>query len=58
MEGVVLEATFWDADLRAIRLLPYRLDPGSFAPRRVAGPRAAGILDDVWSASTGPFATR
>ena len=33
MEGVVLEATFWGAELKAVRLLPYRMDPGSFAPR-------------------------
>ncbi len=58
MEGVVLEATFWGAELRAVRLKPYRMDPGSFAPRRVAGPAAARILDDVWSSSTGPFAVR
>ncbi len=56
MEGVVLEATFWGAELRAVRLLPYRMDAGSFAPRRVGGAAAARILDDVWSTSTGPFA--
>ncbi len=53
MEGVVLEATFWGAELKALRLLPYRMDAGSFAPRRVAG---ADILADVWSTSTGPYA--
>jgi len=58
MEGVVLEATFWGEELRAVRLLPYRMDDGSFAPRRVAGATAAGILDDVWSTSTGPYAAR
>ncbi len=58
MEGVVLEATFWGAELRAVRLLPYRMDAGSFAPRRVGGAAAARILDDVWSTSTGPFAAR
>ena len=58
MEGVVLEATFWGAELRAVRLLPYRMDPASFAPRRVDGAAAARILDDVWSTSTGPFAAR
>jgi poly-gamma-glutamate synthesis protein (capsule biosynthesis protein) len=57
-EGVVLEATFWGADLRAIRLLPYRMDPGSFAPRPVTGPRAERVLDDVWSAGSGPFSSR
>ncbi len=53
LEGVVLEATFWGAELKAIRLLPYRMDAGSFAPRRVAG---ADVLADVWSTSTGPYA--
>ena len=53
MEGVVLQATFWGPELKAVRLLPYRLDPGSFAPRRVVG---RDVLADVWSASTGPFA--
>jgi len=58
MEGVVLEATFWGAELRAVRLLPYRMDEGSFAPRRVTGATAERILDDVWSTSTGPFAAQ
>jgi poly-gamma-glutamate synthesis protein (capsule biosynthesis protein) len=53
MEGVVLEATFWGSDLKAVRLLPYRMDPGSFAPRRIRG---QDVLADVWSTSTGPFA--
>ena len=53
MEGVVLEATFWGAELKAIRLVPYRMDDGSFAPRRVTG---ADVLADVWSTSTGAFA--
>ena len=58
MEGVALEATFWGERLRAVRLLPYRMDDETFAPRRVAGATAARILDDVWSTSTGPFAAR
>jgi poly-gamma-glutamate synthesis protein (capsule biosynthesis protein) len=53
MEGVVLEATFWGPELKAIRLLPYRMDATEFAPRRIAG---ADVLADVWSTSTGPFA--
>ena len=53
MEGVVLVATFWGPELKAVRLVPYRMDDGSFAPRRVAG---AEVLDDVWSTSTGAFA--
>ncbi|MET0998324.1 MAG: CapA family protein [Marmoricola sp.] len=58
MEGVVLEATFWGAELRAVRLRPYRMDPSVFAPRRLSGAAAARILDQVWSTSTGPYADR
>ena len=58
MEGVALEATFLGAKLRAVRLHPYRMEEGSFAPRRVTGATAQRILDDVWSTSTGPFAVR
>ncbi len=54
-EGVVLESTFWGGELRALRLVPYAMDPVTFAPRFVRGDRAAAILDDVWSTSTGPF---
>ena len=54
MEGVVLRATFWGPELKAVRLLPYRLDPGSFAPQRVGG---QDVLTDVWSASSGPFSS-
>jgi poly-gamma-glutamate synthesis protein (capsule biosynthesis protein) len=56
MEGVVLEATFWGDRLKAVRLLPYRMDEATFAPRRVRGAAAARILEDAWSTSTGPFA--
>jgi poly-gamma-glutamate synthesis protein (capsule biosynthesis protein) len=52
MEGVVLEATFWGRELKAVRLLPYRMDADTFAPHRVAG---ADVLADVWSTSTGAF---
>ncbi|WKN48207.1 CapA family protein [Nocardioides sp. Arc9.136] len=55
-EGVVLEATLWGAELKALRLVPYAMATTDFAPRFVTGDRAAGILDDVWSTSTGPFA--
>ena len=53
LEGVVLEATFWGAELKAIRLLPYRMEAGDFAPRRARG---ADVLADVWSTSTGAYA--
>jgi poly-gamma-glutamate capsule biosynthesis protein CapA/YwtB (metallophosphatase superfamily) len=54
-EGVVLESTWWGDELKAIRLVPYAMEVGPYIPRRVSGQRAADILDDVWSASTGPF---
>ena len=53
MEGVVLEATFWGPELKAVRLLPYRMDDRAFAPRRIKG---ADVLADVWSTSSGPYA--
>ena len=56
MQGVVLEATFWGGRLRAMRMVPYALDPQTFAPTRVGGRVAVEILGDVWSSSTGPFA--
>ena len=55
-EGVLLEATFWEAELKAVRLAPYRMDPVTFAPRLLDGVDAAGVLADVWAASTGPYA--
>ncbi|WP_166134522.1 CapA family protein [Nocardioides ochotonae] len=56
MEGVVLEATFLGDRLAAMRLVPYVMDPGTFAPRPVGGAAGARILGEVWRASTGPFA--
>jgi poly-gamma-glutamate synthesis protein (capsule biosynthesis protein) len=55
MEGVVLEATFWGAELKAIRLLPYHLDAATFAPHLLRGDAATDVLADIWSNSTGPF---
>ena len=52
-QGVMLEATYWGDQLKAIELVPYRMD--AVVRPRLAGPaEAAEILDDVWSASTGP----
>ena len=56
MEGVVLEATFWGAELKALRFVPYRMDPVTFAPRVANGAAGAAVLDDLWRSSTGPFA--
>jgi poly-gamma-glutamate synthesis protein (capsule biosynthesis protein) len=55
LEGVVLESTWWDGDLKAIRLVPYAMDVSDYAPRPVSGERAADILADVRSTSTGPY---
>jgi poly-gamma-glutamate synthesis protein (capsule biosynthesis protein) len=56
MEGVLLEATFWGDELKAVRFVPYRMDPDTFAPRPVGGSSSAGFLADLWGSSTGPFA--
>lgn len=56
LEGVLLEATFWGDRLKAVRLVPYRMDPSTFAPRMLRGAAGRSVLADVWSTSTGPFA--
>lgn len=56
-QGVVLRAAFWGPTLKAVELLPYRMD-NRFAPRRAVGREGADILDDVWRSSTGPFSAR
>lgn len=53
LEGVVMETTWWGKELKAFRLVPYRMAVGEYAPRVVAG---GDILADVWGASTGPYA--
>ena len=58
MVGVVLEATFLGPRLAALRLVPYRMDPASFAPRPLRGPAAAAVLAEVWRWSSGPFDAR
>ena len=57
MQGVVLEATFWGARLKAVGLVPYRMD-AAFAPRPAARAEGSAILRDVWATSTGPFRAR
>ncbi|HEX6150426.1 CapA family protein [Nocardioides sp.] len=54
MEGVMLVATFRGDRLAGVRLEPYRMGP-DFAPRRVEGAVAEGILADVRSTSRGRF---
>ena len=56
-QGVVLEATYWGGELKAVTLVPYRMD-ASFAPRPASVEEGAEILRDVWSTSTGPFTAR
>ncbi|HYO38092.1 MAG TPA: CapA family protein [Nocardioidaceae bacterium] len=56
-QGVVLEATFWGSMLKAVDLVPYRMD-SDFAPRPVRGSEADAILSDVWRSSRGPFRAR
>jgi poly-gamma-glutamate synthesis protein (capsule biosynthesis protein) len=51
MEGVVLEATFTGGELRAVGLVPYRLDRRTFAPRPMHDAAGRGVLADVWSTS-------
>jgi poly-gamma-glutamate synthesis protein (capsule biosynthesis protein) len=54
MEGVALTARFAGDRLVAVELTAYRLD-GSFRPRVVSGPEAAGVLEDVRAHSRGAF---
>ncbi len=56
-QGIVLETTWWGAELKGIELVPYRMDH-DFAPRVVRGGEADDILRDVWDHSHGPFSAR
>ena len=47
MEGVFLETVWRGDELVRTRLVPYRMDPVSFAPSEVHGAEAARILSDV-----------
>ncbi len=58
MEGVVLRVDFDGDRIASYRLLPYRLDAATFAPRPVRGPEARAILDDVRSSSSVPVRSR
>ncbi|WP_183101559.1 CapA family protein, partial [Nocardioides pelophilus] len=44
LEGVLLETTWWGSELKALRLVPYAMDPVAFAPRPVTGGRAEEVL--------------
>ena len=56
-QGVMLKATFWGPALKAVELLPYRMD-AEFAPRSAGAREGKAILSDVWRTSTGPFRSR
>jgi len=47
MEGVFLETVWRGDELVRTRLVPYKMDPVSFAPREVRGAEARRILRDV-----------
>jgi len=51
MEGLVLEAVFWDDELVAAELVPYRMGP-DFAPRVVPHAQAGSIFDLFWAFSS------
>lgn len=50
MEGLVLEATFWDGVLRGVEWVPYRMGD-DFAPRVLAWEDAGSVLDGFWAFS-------
>ena len=54
-EGVFVEVVLWGGQVRAVEPVPYVID-AAFTPRLARGARAARILADVWSTSTGPYA--
>jgi poly-gamma-glutamate synthesis protein (capsule biosynthesis protein) len=58
LEGVLLEATFWGSELKAVRFVPYRMDTEAFAPRVARGEAGAAILADLWGSSRGPWDAR
>jgi len=47
MEGVLLETTWRGDRLLRVRPVPYRMDPGTFAPRVARGDAARRILADL-----------
>ncbi len=50
MEGLVLEATFWDDRLMAADFVPYELD-ADFAPRVVPASQVPEMLNGFWGTS-------
>ena len=49
-QGFILEATFWGADLRNVRLVPYEIED-LYRPVMAEGELRAKILNDVFTAS-------
>lgn len=56
MQGVVLETTWTGPELTSLRLVPYAMDPVTFAPHPANPVVARDILGDVAGTSTGPLA--
>lgn len=56
IQGVVLETTWTGGELTSLRLVPYAIDPVTFAPTPASPVVARDILGDVRSTSTGPLA--
>jgi poly-gamma-glutamate synthesis protein (capsule biosynthesis protein) len=46
-EGLVLEATFWDDELKGVRFVPYRIG-ADYAPRVVTADAARRLLANFW----------
>jgi poly-gamma-glutamate synthesis protein (capsule biosynthesis protein) len=51
MEGLVLEATFWDDELKAVDFVPYRMG-ADFAPRVVPHGEADRLFANFWRFSS------
>lgn len=54
MEGALLELAFWDGELKAADLVPYRMD-SAFVPREVGSAAAQEVLAPVWRVSPAPY---
>jgi len=50
LEGLVLEATYWDDELKGVRFVPYRMD-ADFAPRVLPYDAADRVFSNFWAFS-------
>jgi poly-gamma-glutamate synthesis protein (capsule biosynthesis protein) len=55
MEGVILDVTLWDGEVKSATFAPIRIDQ-TFTPHELPYADGAGILDDIWRSSLPPFA--